>query len=82
MTDAFEAVGVCKRQGAGKQKHFTIKQLWAQGQEERGELTIGKVPRELNVADLYIFIYIYIYIYIYTYKYILITDQRRRSISV
>ena len=53
LTDASAAVGVCKRQGAGKQKHLSIKQLWTQGQEARGELPISKLPRESNVADLF-----------------------------
>ena len=53
LTDASAAVGVCRRQGAGKQKHLSIKQLWTQGQEARGELSIAKIPRDVNVADLF-----------------------------
>ena len=53
LTDASAAVGVCRRQGAGKQKHLSVKQLWAQGQEARGELTIDKIPRIDNIADLF-----------------------------
>ena len=53
LTDASAAVGVCRRQGTGKQKHLSVKQLWTQGMEARGELTIDKLPREVNVGDFF-----------------------------
>ena len=45
-------VGVVQRQGAGKVKHLSIRQLWVQERESRDELVISKLPREHNVADL------------------------------
>ena len=53
LTDASAAVGVCRRKGAGKQKHLSVKQLWTQGMEARGELAIDKLPREVNVSDFF-----------------------------
>ena len=51
-TDASAAVGVCRRLGAGKQKHLSIKQMWAQEKVDRGDFDIAKVPRESNVSDV------------------------------
>ena len=51
-TDASAAVGVCRRFGSGKQKHLSIKQLWAQKQADRGDFDIKKIPREINTSDL------------------------------
>ena len=51
-TDASAAVGVCERVGAGKVKHLSIKQLWAQDRIAQGDMTISKVPRLENMSDL------------------------------
>ena len=51
-TDASAAKGVIQRQGAGRVKHLSIKQLWAQERESEGELGIRKIPRAINWADL------------------------------
>ena len=51
-TDASAAVGLCARQGAGKVKHLTVRQLWAQSKAADGEFTIAKVPRLSNGADM------------------------------
>ena len=52
LTDALAAQGLCARQGAGRVKHFSVRQLWAQEREANGELKINKVPRLMNAADL------------------------------
>ena len=51
-TDASAARGILERSGAGKVKHLSVKQLWAQDKIARGELSIVKVPREINCSDL------------------------------
>ena len=51
-TDSSAARGVVQRQGAGKVKHLSVRQLWVQEREARKELTVCKVPREKNWADL------------------------------
>ena len=53
QTDASAAAGLCSRQGAGKVKHLTVRQLWAQEKEAAGELKIRKVPRSDNAADMF-----------------------------
>ena len=52
-TDASAAQGLCARQGAGRVKHLTVRQLWAQEKEAAGELKIKKVPRDHNSADMF-----------------------------
>ena len=52
LTDASAAKGLCARQGAGRVKHLTVRQLWAQEKEAQGVLKIHKVPREVNAADM------------------------------
>ena len=52
-TDASAAQGLCARQGAGRVKHLTVRQLWAQEKEANGELKIVKIPRLDNAADMY-----------------------------
>ena len=52
LTDASAARGVIQRQGAGRVKHLTIKQLWVQERESCGELSVEKIPRARNFADL------------------------------
>ena len=51
--DASAAQGLCARQGAGRVKHLTVKQLWAQEKEANGELKITKIPRLSNCADMF-----------------------------
>ena len=51
-TDASAACGLCARQGAGKVKHITFRQLWAQEKEAEGKFKITKVPRTHNCADM------------------------------
>ena len=52
-TDASAAQGLCAIQGAGRVKHLTVRQLWAQEKEASGELKIIKVPRLANSADMF-----------------------------
>ena len=52
-TDAAAAQGLCARQGAGRVKHLTVRQLWAQEREAAGDLKIVKVPRAQNCADMF-----------------------------
>ena len=52
-TDAAAAQGLCARQGAGRVKHLTVRQLWAQEREAMGDLKIVKVPRAVNCADMF-----------------------------
>ena len=51
-TDASAARGVVERVGAGKVKHLSVKQLWAQDKVAKGEMRIFKIPREINVSDV------------------------------
>ena len=44
--------GVIQRQGAGKVKHLTVRQLWLQQQSELGICQHVKIPRLENGADL------------------------------
>ena len=52
LTDASAAQGLCARQGAGKVKHLSVRQMWAQEKESQGDFQIKKIPREMNVADM------------------------------
>ena len=51
-TDASAAKGRVEMHGAGKVKHLSIKQLWAQGLVARGLLKVFKIPREANISDV------------------------------
>ena len=51
-TDSSAARGVIQRQGAGKVKHLSVKQLWVQEQEMYKKLVVNKVPRDVNWADM------------------------------
>ena len=51
-TDSSAARGVVQRQGAGKVKHLSVRQLWLQEREALKELAVLKVPRASNPADL------------------------------
>ena len=50
-TDASAARGVIQRQGAGKVKHLSVKQLWVQEREACKELSVKKIPRDFNPSD-------------------------------
>ena len=52
LTDASAARGVIQRQGAGRIKHLSVKQLWVQERESEKDLSITKIPRAINWADL------------------------------
>ena len=41
-----------QRQGAGKVKHLTVRQLWLQQQAELGVCVHNKIPRLINAADM------------------------------
>ena len=44
--------GMIQRQGAGKVKHLTVRQLWLQQQSEIGVCLHAKIPRAINSADM------------------------------
>ena len=44
--------GMIARQGAGKVKHLTVRQLWLQQQSELGVCCHNKIPRAKNYADM------------------------------
>ena len=52
QTDSSAARGIIKRQGTGKVKHLSVRQLWVQQQVSLGNLEIDKVPRSANSADM------------------------------
>ena len=51
-TDASAAVGVIRRQGAGRVKHLQIKQQWLQEKAHGDEIKFMKIPRAVNFSDL------------------------------
>ena len=44
--------GIIQRQGSGKVKHLSVRQLWIQQQAELGVCIHSKIPRLLNSADM------------------------------
>ena len=52
-TDASAALGIIGRQGAGKIKHLEIRQLWLQERVRNRNMSIRKIPRDINSADLF-----------------------------
>ena len=44
--------GIIQRQGTGKVKHLSVRQLWLQQQAELGVCIHSKVPRLVNSADM------------------------------
>ena len=50
--DAKATVGIVSRQGLGKLKHVEVHDLWLQEAIKRGRLTVKKIPRAINTADL------------------------------
>jgi hypothetical protein len=51
-TDASACKGILLRQGAGRIKHLSVKCLWAQGAIDSFGVTVVKVARDINVADV------------------------------
>lgn len=51
-TDASAAKSILMRQGIGRTKHIDVQSLWLQERVAGGELTVEKIPRERNGADL------------------------------
>ena len=49
--DASAALGIAKRDGAGKLRHINVKSLWLQEKKLRSELTFNKIAGENNPAD-------------------------------
>ena len=50
--DASACRGILLRQGAGKVKHLTTKQLWVQGAIKAYSIEVKKIPRNVNSADI------------------------------
>ena len=44
--------GMIQRQGTGKVKHLSVRQLWLQQQSELGVCKHAKIPRLINCADM------------------------------
>ena len=51
-TDSSAANGVGNRRGAGGIRHIETRTLWLQDQVTRRNLTLRKIPKEKNNADL------------------------------
>ena len=51
-SDSLAAQGILARRGSGKVKHLETKQLWLQERVRSGEITLTRVPRKRNPADL------------------------------
>ena len=49
--DSAACRGTLHRQGAGRQKHLEVRQLWLQDKIRNRSLVFVKVPREINAAD-------------------------------
>ena len=49
--DAQATEGMLHRQGAGKQKHLTVRTLWVQSAVVEYSVKVIKIPRSLNHAD-------------------------------
>ena len=50
--DASSAIAIGSRQGVGRIKHLNLKMLWLQRRVESKEITLTKINRDLNTADL------------------------------
>ena len=50
--DAKATLGMVSRQGLGKMKHVEVHDLWTQEAIKRGRLSVKKIPRAINTADL------------------------------
>ena len=51
-TDSSAAKGTAMRHGAGKMKHLSTKQLWIQGAIKGYGISVIKICRAVNSADL------------------------------
>ena len=51
-SDSSAAQGILSRRGSGKVKHLETKQLWLQDKVRTGKLSIQKVSRQMNPADV------------------------------
>ena len=49
--DSSAAQGTVARQGIGKSKHLSVKQLWLQAKVADGTIDARKIPRTVNVSD-------------------------------
>ena len=50
-SDARAAVSIASRRGLGKVRHIQVCQLWLQETVRRGDVKIGKVTADENLAD-------------------------------
>ena len=50
-TDASAARGMALRKGLGPVRHIEVGQLWIQDKVNSGDIAIGKVDGEINLAD-------------------------------
>ena len=52
LGDSSASHGTLQRLGSGRVKHLQTRQLWLQEKVFNGEVTVQKIPRERNWADL------------------------------
>ena len=52
LGDSSANYGIIQRQGSGKVKHLSVRQLWIQQQAELGVCIHTKIPRAQNSADM------------------------------
>ena len=52
FADSSAALAICQRQGCGRLRHVRIGHLWVQERVRAQELTLRKIPGEVNPADL------------------------------
>ena len=52
LGDSSASHGTLQRLGSGRIKHLQTRQLWLQEKVHNGAVTIEKIPRERNWADL------------------------------
>ena len=50
--DSSACRGVLLREGLGKLKHISVKQLWVQEAVQSGQVAFEKIPRNINASDL------------------------------
>ena len=51
MGDSTACKGVLSREGVGKLKHISVKQLWLQEKIAAGRIAFEKIDRSINSAD-------------------------------
>ena len=51
-TDASACKGMLLRSGVGRLKHLSTKQVWAQGAVAAYQVSVRKIPRAINTADI------------------------------